>query len=68
MDYNKRILLLGLTERFLRAKLSTIQSKQHCCHVNCKTRKLSVTYEPFPGLVATSNVVALQAPDDRDSG
>ena len=29
-------------------------SKQHGCHVNCKTCKLSVTYVSFPGLRATS--------------
>ena len=40
MDYNKRILLLGLTGKFFWPMLSTIQSKQHCCHVNCKTHKL----------------------------
>ena len=24
------------------------------CHVNCKAHELSLTYVPFPGLVATS--------------
>ena len=42
--------------------LSTIKNKQQCCHVNCKTRKLSFAYVPFPVLVATSIVVVLQAP------
>ena len=43
-ELQQRILLLGLTGKFLRPKLSTIQSKQHCCHANCKTHELSVTY------------------------
>ena len=38
------------------------------CHVNCKTHELSLTYVPFPGLVATSIVAVLQAPDGKDSG
>ena len=64
----QRILLLGLTGKFSGPKLSTIQSKQHCCHVNCKTHKLSLTYVPLPGLVATSIVAVRQAPDGKDSG
>ena len=63
-------LLLGLGG-LLRPNLSTIQSKRHCslsCHVNWKTHKLSVTYVPFPAIVATSIVAVLQAPDGKDSG
>ena len=56
----QRMLLLGLMESLLRPTLSTVQSKQHCCHVNCKTHKLSATYVPLPGLVATSIVAVLQ--------
>ena len=63
----QRMLLLGLRESFLRPMLSTVQSKQHCCHVNCKTHKLSATYVPLPGLVATSIVVVLQTSDGKGS-
>ena len=37
------------------------------CHVNWKTHELSLTYVPFPGLVATSIVAVLQAPDGKGS-
>ena len=64
----QRMFLLGLTGKVSGPKLSTIQSKQHCCHENCKTRKLSLAYVPLPGLVATSIVVVLQAQDGKGSG
>ena len=35
--------------------------------INCKTHELSVTYVPYPGLVATSIVAVLHVPDDKDS-
>ena len=64
----QRMLLLGLLEGFLRPTLSTVQSKQHCFHVYCKTHELSVAYVPLPGLVATSIVAVLQAPDGKGTG
>jgi len=64
----QRMLLLGLTGKVSRPKLSTIQSKHHCCHVNCKTHELPLTYVSLPGLVPTSIVAVLQTAYDKGSG
>ena len=37
---------------------NTIQSKQHCCHVNCKTHELSVTYI-FPSPCSNFNCCSI---------